>query len=231
MKLSTRLLGWAIAAYVVLLRWTCWVRCHNDPRPQLDAAGESYVHAILHAHQIAIGSKAVRGTMAMASQSADGQLLAPTFRALGVPLVRGSNSRDGRTRGGVAAIDQMADHVGSGGLGVIAVDGPRGPRGKVRKGVASVAKQTGCPVVCVIIRPSRRLVIRKAWDRFQVPLHFCRYDAYFDLVRPEPDEGVESIRRRIEQKLFALEAACDAEEAAFSKPSQTDEAETARDAA
>ncbi|MEO1498018.1 MAG: DUF374 domain-containing protein [Planctomycetota bacterium] len=218
MKLSTRILGWAIAAFVVTLRWTCRVRCHNDPRPELDAAGESYVHAILHAHQIAIGSKAVPGTMAMASQSADGQLLAPTFRALGVPLVRGSSARDGRARGGVAAIDQMAEHVGAGGLGVIAVDGPRGPRGRVRKGVAKVGVKTGCPIVCVIIRPSRRLVIRKAWDRFQTPLPLCRYDAYFDVVRPTADDSVESVRRRVEQKLNALEARWDPQEAAHSAP-------------
>lgn len=226
-----RFLGLAIAAYVLLLRWTCRVRCYNDPRPQLDAAGESYVHAILHAHQIAIGSKAVPGTMAMASQSADGQLLAPTFRALGVPLVRGSSTRDGRARGGAAAIDEIADHVRRGGNAVIAVDGPRGPRGRVRKGAASVAKQTGCPIVCVIIRPSRRLVIRKAWDRFQVPLHFCRYDAYFDLVRPEPEEGVESIRRRVEEKLQALEAKWDPHEAAYSKASREGDDESQRFAA
>lgn len=210
----TRLLGWLIAGYVLLLRWTCRVRTHNDPRPGLRASGEAYAHAILHAQQIAIGSKAERGTIAMASQSADGQLLAPTFRALGVPLARGSNSRGGKARGGREALASIVQHVASGGNAVIAVDGPRGPRGCARKGVASLSKETGCPIVCVVVVPKWRLVMRKTWDRFQVPIHFTRYDAYFgEVIRPTVGESSESIRRRVEETLHSLETRHDPQEA------------------
>ncbi|TWT43161.1 DUF374 domain-containing protein [Botrimarina hoheduenensis] len=214
MRIPTSPVGWLIAAYVLLLRWTCRVRTTNDPRPGLRQRGEAYSHAILHAHQLAIGSKGEPGTMAMASQSADGELLVPTFRVLGVPLARGSNARNGRDRGGTDALAQMVQHVRGGGNTVIAVDGPRGPRGRVRKGIASLSQQTNTPIVCVIVKPTWRLVIGRAWDRFQVPLPFTRFDAYFGpLLRPEPDETVESLRRRVEETLRTLEVQHDPRQA------------------
>lgn len=219
MKIPPKLIGWPIAAAVLAFRWTCRVRIHGDPRAELRARGEKYVYSILHAHQIAIIAFAERRTAAMVSQSGDGELLQPSFRVLGVVPKRGSNRR-----GGADALDAMVEHVDRGdGSALIAVDGPRGPRGQVRKGIASLAKRTDAAVLNVIVVPRWRLTFRGAWDRFQVPLPFSRLDAYFaEPIRPEPGEGVESLRRRIEASLNDLEREHDPGEAACSKPSVTE---------
>ncbi|WP_231932995.1 DUF374 domain-containing protein [Botrimarina mediterranea] len=214
MKISPRLIAWPIAAYVLLLRRTCRLRVHGDPRPELHRRGERLAYSILHAHQLAAAINTDPDTAAMVSQSGDGDLVVRAFRALGVTPVRGSSQKGGRDRGGVAALDALVDHVSAGSPAIIAVDGPRGPRGRVRKGIAALALRADATVVNVILVPRWRLRITLSWDRFQVPLPFSRIDAYFaEPIRPEPNEGIESVRRRIETALNALELEHDPSEA------------------
>lgn len=211
MKISPKLIGWPIAATVLAFRWTCRVRIHGiDPRPGMRARGEKYVYSILHAHQVAIIAFAEKNTAAMVSRSADGELLQPTFKMLGVTPQRGSNGR-----GGTAALDAMVEHVASGvGPALIAVDGPRGPRGQVRKGIAALAKRSGAEVLNVIVVPRWRKTFGGAWDRFQLPMPFSRLDAYFaEPIRPQPGESTEALRRRVEQSLNELERKHDPTEA------------------
>jgi lysophospholipid acyltransferase (LPLAT)-like uncharacterized protein len=214
-KISPRLIAWPIAAYVLLLRRTCRLRIHGDPRPELQRRGERIAYSILHAHQLAAAINTDPDTAAMVSQSGDGELVVRAFRALGVTPVRGSSRKNGRDRGGVAALDALVEHVSGGSPAIIAVDGPRGPRGRVRKGIAALACRADATVINVILVPRWRLRITLSWDRFQVPLPFSRIDAYFaEPIRPEAGEGVESVRRRIEIALSDLEAAHDPSEAA-----------------
>lgn len=214
MKLSPELIAWPIAAVVMLMRWTCRLRVHDDPRPALRRTGKRYVYSILHAHQIAAAINTEPNTAAMVSQSGDGELLVRAFRALGVTAVRGSSRRAGEDRGGADALDAMVEHVTTRGPAILAVDGPRGPRGQVRKGIASLAKRSDAAVLNVVLVPRWRLTIRGAWDRFQVPLPFSRVDAYFaEPITRAPGEGVESLRKRIERSLNDLERAHDPNEA------------------
>jgi lysophospholipid acyltransferase (LPLAT)-like uncharacterized protein len=52
-------------------------------------------------------------------------------------------------------------------------DGPRGPAGRVSRGVVALAVRTGAPVVPVAFaaRPAWHL---SSWDRFLIPLPFAR---------------------------------------------------------
>lgn len=214
MKIPPQLIAWPIAAMVLVFRSTCRLRVHGDPRPALKREKKPYVYSIFHAHQIAAAINTEPNTAAMVSQSVDGELLVKAFQALGVTPVRGSSRREGGGRGGAEAVDAMVEHVVNTGPAIIAVDGPRGPRGRVRKGIASLAKRSDAAVVNVILIPSWRITIRGAWDRFQMPIPFCRIDAYFaEPVRPQPNESVESIRRRVEVALNDLEREHDPGEA------------------
>lgn len=210
-----RLEGYFFAFAMLLLRATCRVRIFNDPRPRLRAAGESYVYSILHAHQAGAAINTEKNTAAMVSASADGELLVAGFQALGIRPIRGSNrSKSGDDKGGLAAIDQMVEHVRDGSPAIIAVDGPRGPRNRVRKGIAVLSRRSNAAVLNVVLIPSRRWILRGAWDRMQIPQPFCRIDAYFaEPLEPATGESVESYRQRIEQSLNDLERAHDAEEA------------------
>ena len=206
--------GILIVLYVYLLKLTCRTIRHNDPRQALREQGTAYAYAVLHAHQIATIMAGERGVGAMVSRSADGALIVPVLRAIGVVPVRGSTSRPGRDKGGRKALDQLKDFAREGRPVYIAVDGPRGPRNRVNKGVAILSRDTGAPVFGVIGVPKRRWIIHTAWDRMQVPKPFSSIDFYFtDAILPAPDETVEAYRQRIEDSLNDLERRNDPEEA------------------
>ena len=104
------------------------------------------------------------------SQSKDGEILSTVLEGFGFRTVRGSSSRGGM-RALVAAKRFMEEHD----LGVIfTVDGPRGPRHKVKPGAVFLANLAGSPVVPVRVTMERAKIFHKAWDRFQLPWPFSR---------------------------------------------------------
>lgn len=216
-----KLVSWLLVAWLLLLRGTCRHRLHNDPRPQLNAQEQSYVFAFLHAHQLAVMLAAQKGTAAMVSRSRDGQLIVPILRAVGCRVIRGSKRSDGRARGGREAVEALVEHVRQRQPAAIAVDGPRGPRGRVHKGAAYVAQQADAPVLLLVARPRRRLVISRAWDRLQIPWPLTTIDGYFsEPMYCQPGERLESFRRRLQAELQKLEAKLDPDEFAYSLAGQ-----------
>jgi hypothetical protein len=202
-----------LAVAMLALRATCRVSVHNDPRGELRASARPYAFSILHAHQISAAINREPGTAAMVSMSADGQLLIPGFRVLRIKAIRGSNRSGDHDKGGRGALDQLIAHVASGSPAILAVDGPRGPRNHVRKGIAVLSRKAGAAVLTVVAVPSRRWVLRGTWDRLQIPQPFCRIDAYFgEPLWPSEIESVEQFRRRIQSSLNELEASYDAAE-------------------
>jgi len=198
--------AWSLAFAMLVLRATCRVTMHNDPRSGLRASEESYVYSILHAHQVSAAIKREKGTAAMVSQSADGALLLPGFWAMGIKAIRGSNRSQNGDKGGRSALNQLIAHVRGGSPAYLAVDGPQGPRNHVRKGIAVLSRESGAAVLNVVAVPSRRWILRRAWDRLQIPQPFCRIDAYFaEPLRPSDTETVEQYRCRIETSLNELE--------------------------
>jgi len=103
--------------------------------------------------------------VAIVSQSADGEIMARLLQRLGLVTARGSKSR-----GGVAAlILARRMMLGQGMIGVVTVDGPRGPRHKVKEGAVYLAHKTDALLVPIRISLSRKKIFHKAWDRFQLP--------------------------------------------------------------
>ncbi len=126
-KISTFVISWAIALVVYVLRWTCRLRVHNDSRAAILKRGETYVYAVLHAHQVPSIMYAERGAAAMVSRNFDGQFIIPAMRLRGIVPIRGSGQRKGKaSKGGLAALQKLIDYVSSGKTACIAVDGPRG---------------------------------------------------------------------------------------------------------
>lgn len=206
--------GWLIALAVILLRWTCRFRLHDDPRPGLRQEKTPYAYAILHGHQLGAVLVAEAGTAAMVSRSVDGDILVPSLRVRGVKAVRGSSRLSGKDKGGGQALALLIDHVRGGAPAYFAVDGPRGPRGEVGLGIAILARATGAAVILAIPVPRRRWILTRAWDRFQIPKPFTRIDVYF--MAPMwcgPNEDAEVFRARVQESLRALEYQHDAREA------------------
>lgn len=114
---------------------------------------------------------AVRPAAAVApvSLSRDGTLHAGILEALGITCVRGSTSR-----GGANAARGLVRALLAGAPVLIAVDGPRGPRGTVAPGAAFLARRTGAPVQAVGVAVAHGHRLRRAWDRFLLPCPFTR---------------------------------------------------------
>ncbi|MHB9047313.1 MAG: lysophospholipid acyltransferase family protein, partial [Pirellulales bacterium] len=124
------------------------------------------------------------------------------------------NRRKNGDKGGLAAVDALVKHVAGGAPGYLAVDGPRGPRNRVHKGIAMLSQRTGAAVVNLVAVPSRRWIFTRAWDRFQIPKPFATIHGYFgEPLFPRKGESVEQYRRRIETALNELERKHDPTEA------------------
>lgn len=210
------LLGWVGALLLLAWRATCRYRVVDDPRPALRRAGRPYVYALLHAHQVAaVFVNDEERLAAMVSRSAHGDMLVPSLRVRGVTAVRGSTRTRTRDKGGRKALEGLAALVEQRIPGLIAVDGPRGPRSHVHKGIVDLARTTGAAVLPTLVLPRRRIVIAPVWDRFQVPAPFTEVRLIFGPPLELPaDLPVDEGRRRIRQALLALERRYDPAEAA-----------------
>lgn len=223
-RLLLRLVGWLIGIAVFILRMTCRIRVHDDPRPALTAAGTGHVFAMLHAHQVGASMGAERGTGAMVSRSADGEIIIPALRVGGHIPIRGSS---GSRKGGATALQALMDHVKGGRPAILAVDGPRGPRGSVQKGIGLLARKTDTAVLAVIAVPSRRWIIRQTWDRLQVPKPFSAIHYYFaEPLFPELNEPLEQFAQRVQASLNRLEVSFDPAEASLLKQDMVTESDS-----
>lgn len=106
-----------------------------------------------------------QGVVAVVSQSRDGEFLSQVMARFGFQLARGSSRR-----GGVAALIAARKEMRVRNADVVVtVDGPRGPRHKVKEGAVYLAAKTGAPLIPLRVFMSRSFVFQKAWDKFQLP--------------------------------------------------------------
>ncbi len=223
MKILRWLVAWIGAFGFVALNLTCRLRTQRDPRPALRAAGTPYVHAILHAHQLAaLLNHGERQCGAMISRSTDGDLVIPLCRLTRIRPFRGSTRKAGTNKGGRAALGEMIDFMRATGLPcTFTVDGPRGPRNQVQLGVAVTAVETGALVIALSIVPRRRWIVARSWDRLQIPKPFTTFEAAFaPPIDPRAFPDVEALRSEIEAALNRLERELDPSEAARFNPAQ-----------
>ncbi len=99
------------------------------------------------------------------SRSPDGEMLARVLRRRGLALIRGSSSsRGSEAARGILRALRRGCPVG------LAVDGPRGPRGRVGDGLLRLAQRAQAPIVPLWWEGGRRWVVPGSWDAFEVPL-------------------------------------------------------------
>lgn len=219
MKLLRPLATAGVTVLYVVLRWTCRIRRHGDPRDELRARAQPYIYSVLHAHHVSTLIDGEPGTGAMVSQSGDGALVLLCLRICGGIPIRGSTDKDGRDRGGRAAFRALVRHLEKGMPAYLAVDGPRGPRNRIHGGVALLSMKTGAAILNVCAVPRRRWILSRSWDRLQIPMPFSIIDFYFaEPIYARDGEKAEQFRDRIETGLNAMEREHDPGEAAIAQP-------------
>jgi lysophospholipid acyltransferase (LPLAT)-like uncharacterized protein len=165
--------------------WTSTIRLEVQGLEAIDSdrkAGFVPVFAVPH-HAILLSALAYQGRPAtlLASLSKDGELASRFLAKRGFKLVRGSSSR-----GGKKALTDLHDAIREGQPVAITFDGPRGPRLIPKAGVAVCGWHAtgGVYLVKAVVHPSRiigvKLCLRlNSWDRFVIPLPFCRLHVVF----------------------------------------------------
>lgn len=168
-----QLAGWLLYAVARLLRATWRIEvvgaAHRAEAERLHAH-RSFCLALWHEHLFAnILGHAFQPFAPLASLSKDGELVTFVMDRLGFQTVRGSSSRRGPE-----ARDELVEIVEKGFFTAITVDGPRGPRRRVKGGVIDVARRSGVAVLPVAAIADRQWVMHKSWDKFKIPKPFSR---------------------------------------------------------
>ncbi|MCF7919990.1 MAG: lysophospholipid acyltransferase family protein [Candidatus Cloacimonetes bacterium] len=139
------------------------------------------------------------GNAVLISQSQDGEVIAQACEKFGYIAVRGSSRR-----GGGKATRELIKLAQNRTLG-ITPDGPKGPVGKFKEGIIFLAKATGLPIVLVTCDVSREITF-KSWDRFRLPLLFCRIKVLYgsEIYIPRNADS-ESLLLVLEKEMTTLE--------------------------
>ncbi len=171
---------------------------------------EKCIFALWHAHQCGVYTCQVdskeRDTIIMVSNSRDGNVISRAANAMGVQTVRGSLGRKGSKQATFEMIKKIKEENMNGAL---TIDGPKGPKRVVKKGIVEIARMSGVPIVpAVWWSPQKRFLKFKSWDEFRFPLFGTRLVMLFgepiDVPHELSDEEVENIRKNVEDSLNSL---------------------------
>lgn len=212
MKTLRFTIGWLIGIITIFWRWSCRIKHHNDPRQALVDNEQPFILALLHAHMITGILISNPHSVVMASRSADGDFIAPSIRCAGMRPVRGSSrKKDGKDKGGKAALSEMAQLLKNENYNpVLTVDGPRGPRNIVQPGVAKLALDHKCPVIPITPIASKTKLLTKTWDQTHIPLPFSTLHMHWGTpLLPSENEELDSFRIRVGQALREQELTYD----------------------
>jgi lysophospholipid acyltransferase (LPLAT)-like uncharacterized protein len=104
----------------------------------------------------------------MSSNSYDGEYMGRIIRKFGYVPVKGSSSRNA-----VRALLGLRRALGLGWAVAFTLDGPRGPRYKVKPGPVALARSSGVPMTAFHISVDKAWVLN-TWDRLMIPMPFSR---------------------------------------------------------
>lgn len=138
----------------------------------------------------------------MASPSRDGEFIAAVAQGLGFTVCLGS-----RRKGGVQALQQMADFIRRGYSSGVVADGSRGPARVAQNGPLYLARLTGAPIIPLAVAASRQKIF-PTWDRFVLPLPFSRLALLvgqpLPVVPAARGAALEALRQELENRLNEL---------------------------
>jgi lysophospholipid acyltransferase (LPLAT)-like uncharacterized protein len=150
-------------------------------------------------HLLAFAPLSPRRVVVMVSPSHDGRLLGAFLKYFGVEHVLGSS----RSRN-IAGSLEFIRHVQEGKIGLIAVDGPRGPRGIAKPGFLKMAAAAEAHLLLATSSANRGVTL-KTWDRAHLPAPFATLSLSLELLAP-PDPGDPESKLTMIQALLASAA-------------------------
>ena len=138
------------------------------------------------------------------SQHRDGLLIADTVAHFGIKSVSGSSSR-----GGSNALRTMVKHLRAGRSVGITPDGPRGPRMRSSKGIITVARLSGAPIIPATYATTNGKIL-SSWDRFLLAWPFSKgviiWGNPIQVPAGADAETMEIARQSVEESLISITA-------------------------
>jgi lysophospholipid acyltransferase (LPLAT)-like uncharacterized protein len=139
------------------------------------------------------------GIRVMSSNSYDGEYMGRIIRKFGFVAVKGSSSRHA-----VRALLGLRRALKEGWSVAFSIDGPRGPRYKVKPGPVTLARSSGVSLATFHIAVERAWVLN-TWDRLIIPKPFSRTLIRFGKLVPVPadasDEALDHYQRELQSSL------------------------------
>jgi lysophospholipid acyltransferase (LPLAT)-like uncharacterized protein len=136
------------------------------------------------------------GIRVMSSNSYDGEYMGRIIHKFGFVAVKGSSSRNA-----VRALLGLRRALQEGWAVAFSLDGPRGPRYKVKPGPVALARSSGVPLSTFHIAVESAWVLN-TWDRLIVPKPFSRVLLRFGKLIPVPaeasDEDIEQYQKDLQ---------------------------------
>ncbi len=152
------------------------------------------------------------GVRVMSSNSYDGEYMGRIIHKFGFVAVKGSSSRNA-----VRALLGLRRALEDGWTVAFTLDGPRGPRHKVKPGPVALARSSGVPLTMFHAAVDKAWVLN-SWDRIMIPKPFSRVLVRFGRLIPVPrhssDEEVEHYTAELQS---ALDRVCQFAEANVSQ--------------
>ncbi len=171
MKFKDRILFfiiyWAVTLYARTWRYETVNRQAYD---RLIKEGKKVVMAIWHDQLLPCAFfHRNEGMVTVASDSKDGELITYALNRWGFRTARGSSTRGGAK----AALKAVKLSAANNAPCAVTVDGPKGPRHKVKPGAVFIAKKLDGAILIGLIS-CRRYKRFASWDRFVLPMPFSR---------------------------------------------------------
>ena len=148
------------------------------------------------------------GIRVMSSNSYDGEYMGRIIRKFGFLAVKGSSSRNA-----VRALLGLRRALDEGWTVAFTLDGPRGPRYKVKPGPAALGRASGVPLVMFHIAVEKAWVLN-TWDQLIIPRPFSRTLIRFGKMINVPldatDEDLERYTAELQASLDRVREFADA---------------------
>jgi lysophospholipid acyltransferase (LPLAT)-like uncharacterized protein len=137
------------------------------------------------------------GIRVMSSNSYDGEYMGRIIHKFGFVAVKGSS-----TRNAVRALLGLRRALEDGWTVAFTLDGPRGPRHKVKPGPAALARSSGLAMTMYHAAADKAWVLN-SWDRLVIPKPFSRVLVRVGKLIPVPTEASDEDLERYSAELQA----------------------------
>jgi len=152
------------------------------------------------------------GVRVMSSYSYDGEYMGRIIQKLGYVAVKGSSSRNP-----IKALLGLRRALDDGWTVAFTLDGPRGPRHKVKPGPVGLGRSAGVPLTAFHVGVDKAWVLN-SWDRMMIPKPFSRVLVRFGKLIPVPkDASDEDLARYNDELQAALDRVSEFAQANVSK--------------